>query len=135
MAARKLRPFHQEEVKQKIQASQLINRVQDHALGYVDMTASQLHAAIKLLEFRLSKALPDVVEENLQHQATAQLQANQLRLMAMEMLAQQEKVVQGDTINQIETSNRVESVIQSIPQSTDSILEYSECCEKTTFPE
>jgi hypothetical protein len=57
MAARK-QLFHPDEVRAKIQASQLINRLTDHALS-VDgplMDASQVNAA-KIL---LGKAVPDL---------------------------------------------------------------------------
>lgn len=55
MAAR-LRPHHQDEVRAKIQASQLINRLTDHVLGKVDMTPTQVQAANILLK----KSLPDL---------------------------------------------------------------------------
>lgn len=55
MAAR-LRPRHQEEVRTKIQASQLINRLTNHALGKVDMTATQVQAVRILLD----KSLPNL---------------------------------------------------------------------------
>lgn len=59
MAARTLRPRHQEEVRSKIQVSQLINRVQKYALGELadeDISTNRLNA-IKLL---LGKTLPDL---------------------------------------------------------------------------
>lgn len=55
MAAR-LRPQHQEDVRAKIQTSQLINRLQDHALGVVELTKSQV-SAIQIL---LRKTIPDL---------------------------------------------------------------------------
>ena len=64
MAKRK-QAFHPDEVKQKIQASQLINRLQNHALcGFVEgideerakMTDSQVRAAFGLL----NKVVPDL---------------------------------------------------------------------------
>lgn len=55
MAAR-LRPRHQEEVRTKIQASQLINRLTNHALGKVDMSATQVQAVRILLD----KSLPNL---------------------------------------------------------------------------
>jgi len=56
MAARKLRPFHSDEIRAKIQASQLINRLTDHALGKVDLSATQVRA----IEVLLKKAVPDL---------------------------------------------------------------------------
>ena len=55
MAAR-LKNFHSDEVRAKIQASQLINRLTDHALGDVDLSQTQIQA-IKIL---LGKSLPDL---------------------------------------------------------------------------
>lgn len=55
MAAR-LRLRHQNEIRVKIQASQLINRLRDHVLGKVDLSATQVRAA----EILLKKAIPDL---------------------------------------------------------------------------
>ena len=58
MAAR-LRKTHQDDVRTKIKVTELINRVQDYALGILDDTdvSSNRLNAIKLL---LAKALPDL---------------------------------------------------------------------------
>lgn len=56
MAARTLRPRHQDEVRAKIQASQLINRLTDHAFGKVTLDASQ----VRSIEILLRKSLPDL---------------------------------------------------------------------------
>lgn len=56
MAARKLRPFHTDEIRAKIQASQLINRLTDHAFDKVELSATQIQA-IKIL---LGKSVPDL---------------------------------------------------------------------------
>ena len=56
MAARKLKPMHSDEVRAKIQASQLINRLTDHAFGKVELTQTQVNA-IKIL---LGKSVPDL---------------------------------------------------------------------------
>jgi hypothetical protein len=55
MAAR-LRAKHQEEVRTKIQTSQLINRLQDHALGDAELSPTR----IKAIEVLLKKTLPDL---------------------------------------------------------------------------
>lgn len=55
MAAR-LRKTHQDDVRKKIQATQLINRLTNHALGKVDMNATQVQA-IRIL---LDKSLPNL---------------------------------------------------------------------------
>ena len=56
MAARKLRPFHTDEIRAKIQTSQLINRLTDHAFGKVELEQTQVQA-IKIL---LGKSLSDL---------------------------------------------------------------------------
>ena len=56
MAARTNRPNHDEKTRQKIQVSQLINRLQKHVLGEVEMTPSQVRSA----EILLKKTLPDL---------------------------------------------------------------------------
>lgn len=53
---RPMNKLHQEDVRSKIQASQLINRLTDHALGVVELSATQVNA-IKIL---LGKTLPDL---------------------------------------------------------------------------
>ena len=64
MAARTLRPKHQEEVKTKIQTSQLINLLQNHALGLTEneLKPSQLDAAKFLLNKTLSNAPTEVAQ-------------------------------------------------------------------------
>lgn len=55
--ARRKQAFHPDEVKQKIQASQLINRLTTHALSDDPiMDASQVNAAVRLL----NKVVPDL---------------------------------------------------------------------------
>lgn len=56
MAAR-LRARHQDEIRQKIKTSQLINRLQDHALDAgVDLSQTQL----KAIEILLRKSMADL---------------------------------------------------------------------------
>jgi hypothetical protein len=55
MAAR-LRKTHQDEVRTKIQTSQLINRLTNHALGKIELTSTQ----IKSIEILLKKSMPDL---------------------------------------------------------------------------
>lgn len=55
MAARKQR-MHPDEVRQRIQTSQLINRLTDHVNGKVTLDASQVTAALGLL----NKVLPNL---------------------------------------------------------------------------
>lgn len=55
MAAR-LNARHSDMVRDKIRASQIVNRLEDHVLGEVDMTASQVTAALGLLR----KCVPDL---------------------------------------------------------------------------
>lgn len=55
MAAR-LNPKHDEATRQKIQTSQLVNRLMGHANGEVEMSPTQIRAA----EILLKKTLPDL---------------------------------------------------------------------------
>jgi hypothetical protein len=54
--AERLRKMHQEDVRAKIQTSQLINRLENHALGELDLSATQ----IKAIEVLIRKTLPDL---------------------------------------------------------------------------
>lgn len=45
-----------DEIREKIQGSQLINRLQDHVMGAVELTPSQVNAAKVLL----GKVIPDL---------------------------------------------------------------------------
>lgn len=58
MAARTKRIRHDDDTRAKIQASQLVNRLQDNALGNlkVEMTAGQVRSA----EILLRKSIPDL---------------------------------------------------------------------------
>lgn len=55
MAAR-LKRFHSEEVRAKIQTSQLINRLTQHALGEIELTPAQ----VRSIEILLKKSIPDL---------------------------------------------------------------------------
>jgi hypothetical protein len=55
MAAR-LNPKNQQSVRDKIQATQLVNRLTDHALGKISLEATQ----IKAIEILLKKSVPDL---------------------------------------------------------------------------
>jgi len=55
MAAR-LRARHQDDIRAKIQASQLVNRLTDHALGKVELSATQVRA----IEILLRKCVADL---------------------------------------------------------------------------
>lgn len=55
MAAR-LRAHHQDDVRKKIQASQIINRLQDYFNGKVELSAGQIQSAKILLDKTVSNA-------------------------------------------------------------------------------
>ena len=55
MAAR-MRKTHQDDVRAKIQTSQLVNRLESHALGTAELSATQ----IKAIEVLIRKTLPDL---------------------------------------------------------------------------
>lgn len=86
---RPLQSFQQEKVKQHIQTTQLLKRVQNYALGDLEMDYPRVQACFKLLEFRLSKAIPEAIEANQQAQAIQAIQHAQLQAMALEMLQMQ----------------------------------------------
>jgi hypothetical protein len=82
MAAR-LRKTHQDDVRAKIRTSQLINRLQDHALGTLELEQSQ----IKAIEVLIRKTLPDLSSVQLSgdpdgapidYRLTAQAEINEL---------------------------------------------------------
>ncbi len=60
MAAR-LNPAHDQRTREKIQTSQLINRLMDHANGKCEMSPTQVRAA----EILLKKVIPDVANVQL----------------------------------------------------------------------
>lgn len=71
MAAR-LNRNHAEAVRKKIQVSQLIKRLQDHAFGNVEMTKTQVQAA----SFLINKVTPNPPEDknvNVSGEVTARL--------------------------------------------------------------
>lgn len=53
---RPLGKLHQDDVRRKIQTSQLINRLTDHALGLIELESSQVRA----IEILLKKTVPDL---------------------------------------------------------------------------
>lgn len=63
MAAR-LRKTHQEDVRLKIQVSQLLNVLQNHALG---VTGDLPPTRLKAIEILLKKTLPDLSQIQAEH--------------------------------------------------------------------
>ena len=57
MAGRPMNRLHQDDVRKKIQASQLINVLQDHAFGQTEELSLSRMKAIEIL---LRKSLPDL---------------------------------------------------------------------------
>lgn len=55
MAAR-IKKFHTDEIRAKIQATQLINRLTDHALGEIDLKPEQ----VRSIDILLKKCVPDL---------------------------------------------------------------------------
>lgn len=56
MAKRTLRPRHSDEIRAKIQTSQLINRLTAHALGQIELNPAQ----VRSIEILLKKSIPDL---------------------------------------------------------------------------
>ena len=57
MAGRPMGKLHQDDVRRKIQASQLLNVLQGHALGEVEEISM---SRLKAIEILLRKSLPDL---------------------------------------------------------------------------
>ena len=60
MAARTRKIRHDEETRAKIQTSQLINRLHDHVLNDLNLSSTQVSAALGLLK----KTLPDLSQQD-----------------------------------------------------------------------
>jgi hypothetical protein len=60
------------EAREKIRTTQLINRLQNHALGELEMSATQITATAILLK----KILPDVAQMQLQGDADNPIEIN-----------------------------------------------------------
>jgi hypothetical protein len=56
MAARTRKIRHDDETRAKIQATQLVNRLQDHVFGKVELSPTQVRSA----EILLRKSIPDL---------------------------------------------------------------------------
>src|SRR5262245_58899432 len=67
MAKRKML-FHPDDVREKIRASQLINRLQNHALGLLkpELTTSQ----VRSIEILLRKCVPDLAAAEIKSEPT-----------------------------------------------------------------
>lgn len=63
MAARKMRVTHQEDVRKKIQCSQLINRLMSHIGGEVELSSTQ----VRSIEILLNKSLPNLSDVKVEH--------------------------------------------------------------------
>lgn len=60
MAPRVNKIRHDEETRAKIQASQLVNRLQDHVFGKDGQTVEISQTQMKAIEILLKKTLPDL---------------------------------------------------------------------------
>lgn len=80
MAGKKgmMRRAHQDDVRTKIQCSQLIRRLQEHVDGKLELSATQIQAAKILLDKAMSNAPTDM---NVQGSLTAVLQHGDERLL------------------------------------------------------
>jgi len=78
MAAR-IRKHHQEEVRARIQTSQLVNRLTDHALGDTELSATQ----IKAIEILRRKSIPDVSAVELSVDAENPVAISRIELVAL----------------------------------------------------
>lgn len=91
--AERLRPRHQQEIKDKIQTSQLINRLNKHIDGEIELSSSQVDAIKFLVNKTLSNA-PTEIDQNI----TGELDVNHdLVAGAKELLLQRIKANEPDT--------------------------------------
>lgn len=58
--------MHQDDVRTKIQTSQLIKRLEDHALGLIELTPAQ----VRSIEILIKKTLPDL--QSIEHTGNAE---------------------------------------------------------------
>jgi hypothetical protein len=65
MAKRKML-FHPDYLRKKIRASKLINRLQNHALGIIDLQMTQIRA----IEILLRKSIPDLAAAEIKSDVT-----------------------------------------------------------------
>lgn len=98
MAARTKRIMHDDNTRKKIQASQIINRLQDHILGKNELSTTQVRAAQVLL----NKILPD--------------------LSAVEMVAdvKTQNIVSAEPLSDDEWKNRYSSNLEAAAGATES---------------
>jgi hypothetical protein len=91
-------PVHyQDKLRAKIAVGRLIDRVQNHVFGEIEMSPSQVHGAFKLIDKCLPNAIPVEVKDNLQAntaQALQSIQHAQLMAMAQEMLQNQSLTIE-----------------------------------------
>ena len=85
MAAR-IRKYHQEEIKAKIQASQLVNFLQNHALSESEAKPSQVDAAKFLLNKLISNA-PTEVDQKTELSGTVEVALKRPKLTREQWLA------------------------------------------------
>jgi hypothetical protein len=81
MAGRPMGKMHQEDVRAKIRTSQLINRLENHALGELELSATQ----IKAIEVLIRKTLPDLSAVTLKSDGDNAVQITVVELIAPPM--------------------------------------------------
>ena len=61
--AKRLRVLHQEDVRRKIQCSQLINKLENHVLNDTEMSSTQVQAAKYLLDKAVGNMAPHTEQQ------------------------------------------------------------------------
>ena len=69
MAARIRRVTHQNDIREKIRASQLVNRLENHVFGDLELSPTQVTAALGLLK----KCVPDMSSATVDAHVTTDL--------------------------------------------------------------
>src|SRR5208282_4130162 len=82
----RLRPHHQDEIRHKIQASQIVNRLEDYVFSKVELQPAQVTAALGLLRKCMADLSENKQEVTVRH--IESLTEEQTRLMAEEVIEQ-----------------------------------------------
>lgn len=114
----KLRPRTQDQIRAKIQVSQILNLLQDHVLNGTEVAHTRITAGLALIKKVLPDAIHESIEQNNQAQALQAISQAQLTLMAQEMVRQQQGVTLDQSNN--ESVLKIESnttTLDSVPES------------------
>ena len=93
MAAR-LNKRHSDSCRQRIQTSQLLNRLQKHALGEIEMTTEQRDSAKFLISMSMSKPAQQIVQD-ITNRTVSELSDAEIDRRIAELTAGDQKTQKG----------------------------------------